>query len=154
MASILVVSGPHEGEYYPLGRRIVEIGRDEACPIQIVDETASRRHAQIRYDGAAEIFHALDLESANGMFINDRKVTSETPLADGDVIRIGVSELLFSSLDFPDGVAAFEHVRQHPRQDGERAKSTVIAKKSSGPRAPNAPDHPSDAQEESSWDQR
>ena len=28
MASIIVVSGPNEGDYYPLGRRTMVIGRD------------------------------------------------------------------------------------------------------------------------------
>lgn len=124
MASILVVSGPNEGDYYPLGHRTIVIGRDEACPIQIVDETASRKHAQIRFDSADGSYRALDLKSANGMFVNDCKVTADTPLADGDVIRIGNSELMFSSMDFPDQDTAFAHYRQQ----GERGKSTAIKK--------------------------
>lgn len=122
MASILVVSGPNEGDYYPLGHRTMVIGRDEACPIQIVDATASRKHAQLRCDTSDESYHALDLKSANGVFINDCKIAEDTPLADGDVIRIGHSELMFSAMSFPDQESAFAHYRQQ----GERGKSTVI----------------------------
>lgn len=47
MASLTVTSGPHEGDYYPLGRRTLVIGRDEGCPAQIVDDQVSRKHAQV-----------------------------------------------------------------------------------------------------------
>ena len=122
MASLLVVSGTNEGDSYPLGRRTLVIGRDEVCPIQIVDDTASRKHAQIRFDDGDGGYHALDLKSANGMFINDRRITGETSLADGDIIKIGNCELFFSALDFTDKDTAFEHYRQH----GERGKSTIM----------------------------
>ena len=107
MASILVVTGPNQGDYYPLGRRTIVVGRDEGCPIQIVDERVSRKHVQIRFDQADDRYHALDMKSG---------------LADGDVIAIGVSELMFMAVDFPDRETAFEHYRKR----GERTKSTVI----------------------------
>lgn len=50
MASLIVTSGKHEGDYYPLGRRTNVIGRDEALPIQVLDNMVSRKHLQIRYD--------------------------------------------------------------------------------------------------------
>ncbi len=122
MASILVVSGPNEGDYYPLGSRAVVIGRDEGCSIQIVDDSVSRSHVQVRLDGADKTYHVQDLKSTNGTFLNDRKITDDVSLADGDIIRVGHSELMFSALDFTDRDTAFEHFRQR----GERGKSTIV----------------------------
>jgi hypothetical protein len=50
MACIIVTSGDGIWKYYPLGLRTSVIGRDEADPIQIIDEHVSRKHLQIRYD--------------------------------------------------------------------------------------------------------
>ena len=122
MASILVVSGPNEGNYYPLGKRVIVVGRDEGCPIQIVDDLVSRKHVQIRFETADESYHALDMKSANGTLANDRKLADDRPLADGDILMIGESELMFSAIDFTDRDTAFEHYRQR----GERSKSTII----------------------------
>ena len=122
MASILVVTGPNQGDYYPLGRRTIVVGRDEGCPIQIVDERVSRKHVQIRFDQADGRYHALDMKSGNGTVVNDCRISEAVSLADGDVIAIGVSELMFMAVDFPDRETAFEHYRKR----GERTKSTVI----------------------------
>ena len=122
MASILVVTGPNQGDYFPLGQRVIVVGRDEGCPIQIVDERVSRKHVQIRFDQADDRYHALDMKSGNGTVVNDRRISEAVSLADGDVIAIGVSELMFMAVDFPDRETAFEHYRKR----GERAKSTVI----------------------------
>src|SRR5262245_65497865 len=86
MASIIVVSGPNEGDYYPLGTRTMVVGRDEGCPIQITDDRASRKHFQVRFDPATGKYHGLDMKSANGTWINGRKVESDTALEDNDEI--------------------------------------------------------------------
>ncbi len=122
MASILVVTGPNQGDYFPLGHRVIVVGRDEGCPIQIVDERVSRKHVQIRFDHTDDRYHALDMKSGNGTFVNDQRLAEAVTLADGDVIAIGGSELMFLAVYFPDRETAFEHYRKR----GERTKSTVI----------------------------
>ena len=62
------------------------------------------------------------MKSANGTLVNDRKLADDRPLADGDILMIGESELMFSAIDFTDRDTAFEHYRQR----GERSKSTII----------------------------
>ena len=126
MASILIVSGSSEGDFYLLGREPVTVGRGDGCHIQIVDDSVSRRHLQI-HPGPEEVgaYVAQDLESANGTLVNERPITGDTPLADGDVIEIGQTELMFSSVDFADRETAFQHYRRR----GEGAKSTIIRKK-------------------------
>ncbi|NIM61855.1 MAG: FHA domain-containing protein, partial [Acidobacteria bacterium] len=64
MAFLLVVGGPNEGDFHPLPKETVSVGRDEACTVQIVDEAVSRHHLKIRFDAAAWL--ASDDDSANG----------------------------------------------------------------------------------------
>jgi pSer/pThr/pTyr-binding forkhead associated (FHA) protein len=125
MASILIVSGSSEGDFYLLGREPVTVGRGEGCHIQIVDDSVSRQHLQIHPGSQAGAYVAQDLESANGTLINERPITAGAPLADGDVIGIGQTELMFCSVDFTDRETAFQHCRQR----GEGAKSTIIRRK-------------------------
>ena len=58
MASIIVISGESEGDYYPLGQRTTVFGRAESVPAQILDERVSRRHLQIRYEPANGRYYA------------------------------------------------------------------------------------------------
>ena len=122
MPSIIVVSGSNEGDYYPLGKRTMVVGRDEGCPIQIVDELVSRKHLQIRHEASDDQYHALDMKSANGTFVNGRQITTELVLQDNDIIELGNSKLMFSTTDFPDRESALNHYKAR----GERGKSTLI----------------------------
>jgi pSer/pThr/pTyr-binding forkhead associated (FHA) protein len=111
MASILIVAGPNEGDYYPMKKRTLVIGRDEGTAIQITDQRISRKNQYL----------ALDMKSANGTLINGRGVTVETPLVDGDEILIGSSKLVFSTTEFADRASAFANWKQR----GERSKPTI-----------------------------
>ncbi len=74
----------------------VSIGRSESNDIYIPERHVSRRHAIINYrDG---IFMIADLGSANGVFVNDQKLTDPFPLAGGDMIRLFVPELRFAAV--------------------------------------------------------
>lgn len=122
MASILVMSGAQKGDYYPLGRRTNVVGRDEGAPIQILDEHISRKHMQIRFDKDKDQFHALDMKSKHGVFINGGKIHDETLLADDDLIHIGQTDPLFTEKDFPDRESALSHFKKV----GERIRATII----------------------------
>jgi len=69
MASIIVITGPQEGDYYPLGHRTNVIGRDEALPIQILDERVSRKHMRICFDKDKNQYSAIDMNSKHGVFL-------------------------------------------------------------------------------------
>ena len=122
MASIIVTSGTNKGDYYPLGHRTNVVGRDEAVPIQVLDEHVSRKHMQIRFDKDKERYYALDMKSKHGVFINGSKIDNETALADGDQIQIGQTTLLFTAEDFADRQSALAHFKKV----GERIRPTVI----------------------------
>jgi pSer/pThr/pTyr-binding forkhead associated (FHA) protein len=122
MASILIVSGSSEGDFYLLGREPVTVGRGEVCHIQIVDDSVSRRHLEISPGPKPGTYVVQDLESANGTVVNEQPIAAVTSLADGDVIGIGQTELMFSSVDFADRETAFQHYRRR----GEGDKRTII----------------------------
>jgi pSer/pThr/pTyr-binding forkhead associated (FHA) protein len=122
MASLFIISGDQKGDYYPLGVRTNVIGRDEALPIQVLDDSVSRKHLQIRYDKQRDQYHALDMKSKHGVFINDKKITEETVLVDGDEILIGQTTLLFTEKNFEDWESALSHFKKV----GERVRPTHI----------------------------
>ena len=122
MASIIVATGEQKGDYYPLGMRTNVIGRDEAVPIQILDEHVSRKHMQVHFDKDGGRYYALDMKSKHGVAVNGRKIENETVLADGDQIGIGQTTLLFTTEDFPDRESALSHFKKV----NERIRPTVI----------------------------
>jgi pSer/pThr/pTyr-binding forkhead associated (FHA) protein len=122
MASLIVLDGPQKDSYYPLGHRTNVIGRDEALMIQILDDRVSRKHLQIKYDKDKDGYHALDMNSKHGVFINGNKIKDETRLVDGDYITIGAITLWFTVGDFPDKESALSHYKKV----GERSRPTYI----------------------------
>ncbi len=73
---------------------ITTLGRSEECEFTIEDPLVSRRHAQISVDG--DEVRLIDLGSRNGVRLNGRPVTGSAPLQDGDRVRIGTQDLVFT----------------------------------------------------------
>ena len=72
------------------------IGRSPNNHIAIPERHVSRAHAVISFrDG---VFTISDLGSANGTFVNDKRLVDPFPLVHGDVIRLYVPVLQFSSI--------------------------------------------------------
>jgi hypothetical protein len=74
------------------GRRVV-IGRSRDCDIQLADANVSRRHAELRQEGAS--YWIVDLGSTNGMEVNGQRV-KRAKLRSGDTITLGSTEVTFS----------------------------------------------------------
>jgi pSer/pThr/pTyr-binding forkhead associated (FHA) protein len=98
------------------------IGRDEALLIQVLDDMVSRKHMQIRFDKETGRYHALDMKSKHGVFINGRRISQETVLAEADQILIGQTTLLFTDQDFDSRESALSHFKKV----GERMRPTQI----------------------------
>jgi len=83
------------------GERLVHIdksaivGRAEDADLQIADDCVSRKHAKLAVmPGDQGVFLTLtDLESANGTFVNDRRILSEQRVQVGDLICMGNTRL-------------------------------------------------------------
>jgi hypothetical protein len=73
------------------------VGRSSACHISIEDPLVSRRHARLRVAGSTVTIE--DLGSRNGLHINGRPIDGARELADGDRIRIGSHEMVFSCVE-------------------------------------------------------
>ncbi len=70
------------------------IGRLPECAVVVDDPQVSRRHAEVRR--AEEGFVLRDLGSLNGTSLNGQPVR-EAILADGDVIGVGETEIVFEA---------------------------------------------------------
>ena len=81
-----------DGKRRELTQRKVVIGRSKDTDIQVPDPNASRRHAEIRQEGAT--YWIVDLDSTNGLEVNGRRL-KRAKLASGDTITIGSSEIKF-----------------------------------------------------------
>ena len=71
------------------------IGRSSRNDICISDPFASRLHAEIRREN--EQVMLVDNGSANGTFVNSQRVTGSLRLTVGDIVRIGETEIEYTS---------------------------------------------------------
>jgi FHA domain-containing protein len=71
----------------------VVIGRSRDCDIQLADANVSRRHAELRQEGAS--YWIVDLGSTNGLEVNGKRV-KRAKLDSGDTITLGSTELTFA----------------------------------------------------------
>jgi diguanylate cyclase (GGDEF)-like protein len=91
-AFVIVIYGPELGKRVQLGTAPFTIGRSSKNDLFLDQESVSRHHARISFDGAQ--YWVQDQGSTNGTFVND-EVVREQRLGDGDQIRIGRSILKF-----------------------------------------------------------
>lgn len=83
----MVLQGPDKGQRYSLtdGKSLL-IGR-ASRDTPLTDYTVSRKHAEIRQKGRT--WELVDLRSANGSYLNEKRLERPTRLKDGDQIRLG-----------------------------------------------------------------
>lgn len=92
-AMLVVRQGTQAGMSFQLmGRRAV-LGREESSDIVIQDPEASRRHAQVGWQGGQFVLE--DLGSTNGTYVNGIQITTPQVLNPGDSIGIGQTALVF-----------------------------------------------------------
>jgi len=66
----------------------IVVGRAAACRVRVDDRLVSRQHARFTMSEGALVVE--DLESRNGVLVNERKITAPTALGHGDVVSIGL----------------------------------------------------------------
>jgi len=93
-ACLVVIYGEDLGRRVPLGAETTDIGRSSKCDVQLDQESVSRNHARITFDG--KTYTLRDLGSTNGSYVNDELV-DEANLRDGDQIKIGRTIFKFIS---------------------------------------------------------
>jgi hypothetical protein len=70
----------------------VVLGRSREADIRVADVNVSRRHAELRQEGAG--YWIVDLDSTNGLEVNGKRV-DRARLSDGDRITLGATEVVF-----------------------------------------------------------
>ncbi len=81
-----------DGGRRDVDKRRVLIGRSKECDVQLSDSNVSRRHAEVRQEGAS--YWIVDLDSTNGIEVNGRRL-KRAKLEDGDRLVIGETEVVF-----------------------------------------------------------
>lgn len=111
---LIVRSGPDAGTAVEIGDEPVVLGRQQGCDLLVRDARASRRHLElVPEDGGVRL---NDLGSANGTYLDGRKVEQTVLLEGGEEIRIGA--------------VIIEVWRQRPDQEpgaGDAAQRTPVA---------------------------
>ncbi|MBN1208822.1 MAG: FHA domain-containing protein [Myxococcaceae bacterium] len=91
---LVVTAGPMAGEEFDLEDEEYVIGRATDNAICIQDTSVSRKHVILRRVGSG--WTVADLGSGNGTLVNGEPITDETPVASGDVITLGDTEVTFT----------------------------------------------------------
>jgi hypothetical protein len=86
--------GHTPGMEYDVGEGAV-LGRGDQAEIRLEDPFASSRHARLIRQGGIVVLE--DLGSTNGTYLNEELLSGPQPLHQGDRVRIGDSEFMFSS---------------------------------------------------------
>jgi hypothetical protein len=81
-----------DGKRHDLDKRQSVIGRSKDCDIRLSDPNVSRRHAEVRQEGAT--YWLVDLDSTNGTSVNGRRL-KRVKLENGDTITVGSTDLIF-----------------------------------------------------------
>jgi len=95
---LVVVKSPDlaEGEDYVLNSAQLTIGRGGQNDISIsTDEYASARHA--RFEPRQDGVWVQDLGSTNGTYLNGARLDHPRRLTQGDIVRVGETDLRFES---------------------------------------------------------
>lgn len=83
-----------EGQTKRVDKRRILLGRSRECDIQVEDANVSRRHAELRQEGAS--YWIVDLESTNGIEVNGRRV-KRAKLDSGDSFTVGSTDITFTT---------------------------------------------------------
>jgi hypothetical protein len=91
---VQVLNGRQEGRSYLLRRGTSTVGLDERADVGLFgDPSVGRRHAEIQ--GGPSGFALKSLDVAGRTKLNGQPVTADAPLADGDIIELGGTRLVF-----------------------------------------------------------
>lgn len=90
---LVVIYGQEMGRRVRVTTKPLVIGRSPKCEIQVDQESVSRNHCRIRFEGGE--FLVRDLGSTNGTYVNDGLVHDDGRLRHGDQLKVGRTILKF-----------------------------------------------------------
>ena len=80
------------GRKHEVTKTSVVLGRSREADVRVADVNVSRRHAELRQEGAG--YWIVDLGSTNGVEVNGKRV-DRARVRDGDRITLGSTEVVF-----------------------------------------------------------
>jgi hypothetical protein len=80
------------GRIHEITKSSVILGRSREADVRVADVNVSRRHAELRQEGAG--YWIVDLGSTNGLEVNGKR-TDRSRVRDGDRITMGSTEIVF-----------------------------------------------------------
>lgn len=86
--SLVMVKSDGSSRDVKLDRDATIIGRDEAARLRIPLSSISRKHCEVRVDSDDGTVSVADLGSANGTYVNGKRVR-QAELAPGDLLNVG-----------------------------------------------------------------
>lgn len=98
---LVIVKGPGRGAGIPIGfgRNTVGRGANQRITLNFGDDEISREnHCSIIFDDKNERFFLNHGDSQNLTYLNDQPVLAPSELADGAMITIGDTQMLFKAL--------------------------------------------------------
>ncbi len=108
MPTLHALQGPDKGRTYYTTDEPAIIGRSSE-QIPLSDDSASRRHAQIRPVNGSWILE--DLHSSNGTYLNGQRVLGPTTLRHGDQIKVGSTLLVFEGKEQVESFTGAHNIR-------------------------------------------
>lgn len=131
-AFLVGLSGKHAGKLFriPVGESL--IGRTSKALVCLDEKAVSHRHARLHL--TAESCTITDLESTNGSFLNDGRLSETRELRAGDVMRFGTSTLGF--------LTDAQDEDQHTRALARITRPTFVNLDPGPARAPSQSSHP------------
>jgi putative ABC transport system ATP-binding protein len=97
------------------------LGRSEGNDIVLDDNRISRKHAKMLLDPEKEKFVIEDLNSKNGVYVNEKRIKEKENINEGDIIEIGETRIEL------EGLIA-EEVVEDVKVEVEDADATVVIK--------------------------
>lgn len=129
-----------DGREYTMSGASLVFGRDASCDVVVPDRSVSRRHAEIK--GTAEGYVLLD-KSANGTFVNGKRIVESRVLVRADVVRVGDHEFRFYADSAPVAAPSASPPAQPPAGAQYRLGDTLHGIPDVPPRPPvSAPPPP------------
>ncbi|GAA3752591.1 FHA domain-containing protein [Microbacterium kribbense] len=89
VSRIVITSGPKTGLELPLGTEPLTIGRSSESGLVIRDDYTSSHHARLVLWG--EVWMIQDLDSTNGTWHGDQRISAPVPITIGVPIRVGAT---------------------------------------------------------------
>ncbi|MDH5606323.1 MAG: FHA domain-containing protein [Anaerolineae bacterium] len=98
---MVIRTGPNPGKTFTLTKKELVLGRDVDNDIVINDAEISRQHIRLVLQNNGFVIN--DLNSTNGTFVNETRISAPTALRPGDIIRAGDNvTLVYEEISDPD----------------------------------------------------